>query len=198
MLLAGLVNEQLECGGEAFGLQPHTLSQLACMVGTGNGALCFLCLALGRYWQAALYNPGGFGSEFRDLQLPRAWVWGLVVAALGFTAAGLAFRSWGAAMLLPLTIAGFALLHSRAKFRQQGSFWISGTYVVWIVFDAAKLALVGLVLADTAMNFRKRWADASVDATPHDDGAQNDASAASDEETEKNVSDDDDSKGTKD
>src|SRR3546814_10253758 len=30
-----------------------------------------LSLMLGRYWQAALYNPGGFGSEFRT-QIGRA------------------------------------------------------------------------------------------------------------------------------
>ena len=25
-----------------------------------------LCLMLARYWQASLYNPGGFGREFRS------------------------------------------------------------------------------------------------------------------------------------
>src|SRR5690606_34096107 len=38
-----------------------------------------LCLILGRYWQAALYNPGGFGREFRALRLPAPLALGLVV-----------------------------------------------------------------------------------------------------------------------
>lgn len=189
---AALEKQTLEAGGEALGLQPPTLPQLAGMMGTANGALCFLCLALGRYWQAALYNPGGFGSEFRALQLPKGLVWALVAAALGFTVAGLAFRSWGAAMLLPLTIAGFALLHSRARFRGQSSFWMSGIYVAWLVFDAAKLALVGLVLADTMLNFRDRWQGGSADDAAGDDSIE------SDEEKERDVSDHDDPNDTKD
>ncbi|WP_439107129.1 hypothetical protein [Congregibacter sp.] len=181
---AALESQTLEAGGEALGLQPPTLAQLAGMMGTANGVLSFLCLALARYWQAALYNPGGFGSEFRDLQLPKTLVWGLAMVALGFTAAGLAFRSWGAAMLLPLTIAGFALLHARARHRGQSSFWMSGIYVAWLVFDAAKLGLVGLVLADTMMNFRSRWQS----ATPPDEVSGSD----SDAEDREDVSDDDD------
>ena len=169
-------------------MQPPTLAQLAGMMGTANGALSFLCLALARYWQAALYNPGGFGSEFRSLQLPKMLVWALAAAALGLALAGLAFRSWGAALLLPLTIAGFALLHARARYRGQGSFWMSGIYVAWLVFDAAKLGLVGLVLADTVMNFRDRW-QAAVPPQLDDD---------SDTSDEQDVSDDDHQDDTKD
>ena len=185
---AALEAQTLEAGGEPLGLAAPTAAQLAGMMGTANGALSFLCLALARYWQAALYNPGGFGSEFRALQLPKTLVWALVMAAVAFAAAGLAFRSWGAAMLLPLTIAGFALLHARARHRRQGSFWMSGIYVAWLVFDAAKLGLVGLVLADTVMNFRDRWQDAES-PTPSED---------SDAEEEQDVSDDDHQDDTKD
>jgi hypothetical protein len=109
------------------------------------------------------------------------------MAAVAFAAAGLAFRSWGAAMLLPLTIAGFALLHARARHRRQGSFWMSGIYVAWLVFDAAKLGLVGLVLADTVMNFRDRWKDAESQAP--DEGSDTE---------EQDVSDDDHQDDTKD
>lgn len=184
---AALETQTLEAGGEPLGLAPPTLTQLAGMMGTANGGLSFLCLALARYWQGALYNPGGFGSEFRALQLPKTLIWALVMAAVGFAAVGLAFRSWGAAMLLPLTIAGFALLHARARHRRQSSFWMSGIYVAWLVFDAAKLGLVGLVLADTVMNFRDRWKDAESKAP--DEGSDTE---------EQDVSDDDHQDDTKD
>ena len=59
--------------------------------------------------------------------------------------------------MLPLTIGGFALLHARAAFRGRGRGWMGAIYVAWAVFDAAKLALIGLVLADTWLNFRTRW-----------------------------------------
>ncbi|BCQ58979.1 hypothetical protein PBOI14_07290 [Pseudomonas sp. Boi14] len=33
-------------------------------------AISVLSLILGRYWQAVLYNPGGFGREFRAIRIP--------------------------------------------------------------------------------------------------------------------------------
>ncbi len=151
----------LEAQGEGAALQlrPPTELLLAGMLGTANGVLSFLCLALGRYWQAALYNPGGFGEEFRALRFPPALVLGLGVLAAALIAAGFEWRSWAAMALLPLSISGFALLHARANHRKQGGFWLGSIYLAWLVFDAAKLALLGLVLADAMMDFRSRWDD---------------------------------------
>ena len=108
----------------ALALRAPTRVQLAGMMGTANGVLSFLCLTLARYWQAALYNPGGFGAEMRALRFPPVLVWVLGIGAAALSALGLQWRSWGAALLLPLTIAGFALLHARARYRGQGSFWL--------------------------------------------------------------------------
>ncbi|MFT7288490.1 MAG: hypothetical protein ACI87W_002611 [Halieaceae bacterium] len=152
-----LEKQALEAGSGPIVLLRPTPVQLAGMMGAANGALSFLCLALARYWQAALYNPGGFGAEFRDLRLPPVWVGLLSVAALALAMGGLSYRSWAASLLLPLTMGGFALLHARARHRGQGSFWLTGMYLVWLLFDAAKLALVGLVIGDAVMNFRRRW-----------------------------------------
>lgn len=154
---AALEQQASQGGATPLGLEPPTRLQLAGMMGTANGALSFLCLALARYWQAALYNPGGFGVEFRALRFSPLVVLMMAVVALGLASMGLAYRSWGAAMLVPLTIAGFALLHARARYRGQGNFWMGAIYAGWLVFDAAKLALVALVLADAVVNFRSRW-----------------------------------------
>lgn len=156
-----------QAGPDQGGVALHAPSrvQLAGMMGAVNGVLSFLCLALARYWQAALYNPGGFGTEIRALRFPPALVWVLGIGALAIAAVDIQWRSWGAALLLPLTIAGFALLHARARYRGQGSFWLSGIYVAWLVFDAAKLALVGLVLVDALLDLRSRWARAGQTPT---------------------------------
>ena len=156
-----------QAGPDQGGVALHAPSrvQLAGMMGAVNGMLSFLCLALARYWQAALYNPGGFGTEIRALRFPPALVWVLGIGALAIAAVDIQWRSWGAALLLPLTIAGFALLHARARYRGQGSFWLSGIYVAWLVFDAAKLALVGLVLVDALLDLRGRWARAGQTPT---------------------------------
>lgn len=177
-----------EAGGETLQLAPPTALQLAGMMGAANGALSFLCLALARYWQAALYNPGGFGTEFRALRLPPLVVGTLAVAALGLALLGLSYRSWAVALLLPLTISGFALLHARAFERGQGSFWLGGIYVAWLVFDAAKLALVGLTIGDALIDFRSRWQGPGPGAGPGDSDRANDVPRGGEEP--RNAADD--------
>lgn len=174
-----------QAGPDQGGVALHAPSrvQLAGMMGAVNGMLSFLCLALARYWQAALYNPGGFGTEIRALRFPPALVWVLGIGALAIAAVDIQWRSWGAALLLPLTIAGFALLHARARYRGQGSFWLSGIYVAWLVFDAAKLALVGLVLVDALLDLRSRWARAGQ--TPVAPGKASDAGQRSVQSTQR-------------
>ncbi|MEM6485621.1 MAG: hypothetical protein AAF662_11645 [Pseudomonadota bacterium] len=151
--------EQQTAGQEpaAMRLLPPTETQLAGMLGTANGAMSFLCLALARYWQAALYNPGGFGKEFRALRLPQPVVFVLLAASLGAASVGPEYRSWGTAALVPLTVAGFALLHARVHLRRSGSFGLSLLYATWLVFDAVKLVLVGFAVADAVLDFRRRW-----------------------------------------
>jgi hypothetical protein len=162
-------------GAETLQLRPPTVLQLAGMMGTANGALSFLCLALARYWQSELYHPGGFGQEFRALRFPPTLVGGLLVAAAALAALGISYRSWAAALLLPLTIAGFALLHARARQRGQGSLWLTALYMLWLVFDVAKLLLLGLVVADAMVDFRSRWGGAAAAGNGAEEGA--DASA---------------------
>jgi len=163
-----------EGGGEELRLRPPTQVQLAGMMGAANGALSFLCLALARYWQAVLYNPGGFGAEFRALRFPPALVAGLLAVAMGIAALGISYRNWAAALLLPLTVAGFSLLHARVKLRGQGSFWLGGMYVAWLVFDAVKLALLALVAVDAALDFRRRWGLTKPPRPPQDTGERGD------------------------
>jgi hypothetical protein len=155
--LAALAEQARSGGGEQLQLRAPTRVQLAGMMGTANAALCFLCLALARYWQAALYNPGGFGAEFRDLRFPPSLVGALLLAALGLAWTGVSYRSWSAALLLPLTFAGFALLHARARQRGRGGFWLGAMYAAWLLFDAVKLALLAMVAVDAVVDLRRRW-----------------------------------------
>ena len=43
---------------------------------------------------------------------------------------------------------------------------MGAAYVIWAVFDIAKLALVGLVVADALVDFRGRWARGAAGARP--------------------------------
>ena len=134
-----------------------TVTQLAGMIGAANAALSLLCMILARYWQAALYNPGGFSTEFRALRFPVGVMAALVMAALALSSMGLVYRSWALSLLIPVSAVGFALMHAWAGVRGRGAVWLSAMYVAWVLFDAAKLALVGLAVVDAWVDFRRRW-----------------------------------------
>ena len=60
------------------------LSGMMCgMVAAGFLLQLLLSLYLARWWQALLYNPGGFGAEFRQLRVHKA------IGVLGLAASGL-------------------------------------------------------------------------------------------------------------
>lgn len=155
------LEQQLSEGGEQVQLaRPGTL-QIAGMLGAGTAMTAVLCLLLARYWQAALYNPGGFGEEFRALYYPPAVSAALLLAGLGLGAMGLEYRTWAMLCLVPLTFAGLALVHARAAHRGQGRGWLAGFYLLWVIFDPVKLLVVGVAVVDSWVRFRQRWSGGS-------------------------------------
>ncbi|TCO74725.1 hypothetical protein [Chromatocurvus halotolerans] len=150
------------------------VTQLAGMIGAANAALSVLCLMLARYWQAALYNPGGFAGEFRELRYPVGVMASLVVGALALASMGLVYRSWSVNLLIPVSVIGFALLHAWAAVKGRGTFWLTAMYVAWLLFDAAKLMLVGLAVVDAWVDFRRRWLGADRDDRDDDTSGRDD------------------------
>ncbi len=114
-----------------------------------------LCLLLGRYWQAALYNPGGFGEEFRALRLP-LWITVPLVAGM------LLGPSLGLPMLaplcsVPLVFAGIALVHGLVAAQRLGRFWLVGLYVTLVLFmQLVYPLLMVLAIVDSLFDFRGR------------------------------------------
>jgi hypothetical protein len=118
-----------------------------------------LGLFLGRWWQALLYNPGGFGQEFRDLHLQRVLgIGGLVLLAL----IGL-FRGPGLVpdlliVLMPLyLLQGLAVIHQVHGARGLHPGWLFGLYVLLVVFmPHAELLVACLGFVDIWADFRSR------------------------------------------
>ena len=153
----GAMEQQLSQGGEAVVLARPDAMQVAGMLGAGTAASSALCLLLARYWQAALYNPGGFGQEFRALYYPPVVTAGLALGAIGLASAGPEYRTWAMIAVLPLAFAGLALAHAHAAWRGRGRGWLAGFYVAWALFDPVKLLVVFAAIADSWFKFRQRW-----------------------------------------
>ncbi|MWV15414.1 hypothetical protein F3I16_05075 [Pseudomonas sp. L-22-4S-12] len=114
-----------------------------------------LCLMLGRYWQAALYNPGGFGREFRVLRLPPVLAFGLLAAMLLGPNLGVELAMLTPLCSVPLAFAGLALLHGLGLSR----FWLVGLYVSLLLFmQLVYPLLVAMAIVDSLIDFRGRQA----------------------------------------
>ena len=156
------LEQQLSQGNaEAVVLTPPTALQVAGMLGAVSAVSSVMCLLLARYWQAALYNPGGFGEEFRGLYFKPTVAAALVLPALGVYALGEQYHTWTMILVVPLTFAGLALVHARAKRRGQGKGWLTGFYLAWLILDPVKLVVVVAAIADSWIGFRQRWARAA-------------------------------------
>lgn len=118
-----------------------------------------LALLLGRWWQSLLYNPGGFGAEFRDLRLSR----GLGVLGLGLLILLLVNEDsrWAADLLLLVTplllLQGLALIHWLVKALKASRGWLVGLYALLVLaMPHAQVMIAGLGLADIWLNLRAR------------------------------------------
>jgi hypothetical protein len=132
---------------------------LAGILGAGTAMMAVMSLILARYWQAALYNPGGFGQEFKALYFP-VWVSTvLVLAGLALASAGEQFYTWAMICFIPLNVAGLALVHAWAERRGRGRGWLAGFYIAWMLLEPLKLLVMFFAIADSWINFRQRWAD---------------------------------------
>lgn len=118
-----------------------------------------LALFLGRWWQSLLYNPGGFGAEFRDLRLGK----GLGVLGMALMAFILVKgeNPWAADLLILITplflLQGLALIHWLVKAMQANRGWLIGLYALFLLaLPHAEVLTAGLGLADIWVNVRAK------------------------------------------
>ena len=122
-----------------------------------------LCLYLARAWQAQLYNPGGFRSEFHALRLGQP----LALVSLGFIALsllplGVVSHMAGEIVIVILSLyvlQGLALLHSIVAQRGLHLAWLVVLYLVMLFVIPHLIVLVAVMgLIDTWADFRRRLA----------------------------------------
>ncbi|VVN86600.1 hypothetical protein [Pseudomonas fluorescens] len=123
-----------------------------------------LSLIVGRYWQALLYNPGGFGREFRAIRIPL----GPAMLLLACMLLGPNFGSQMAMLTplcsVPLVFAGLALIHGLVAEKRLARFWLVGLYVTLLLFmQLLYPLLVVLAIVDSLIDFRGRSAPKDAD-----------------------------------
>lgn len=133
-------------------LSPGALAWAAAFTAIG-------ALLLARWWQALLYNPGGFRKEFHALRLSPTLAFVLLGAiALSYVVVNNDL-SWGNVLGLPLMLSGVALVHHMVAFAQLGGHWLVIFYTGLILLvGPLSLVLVALGFLDSLLDFRGRLA----------------------------------------
>lgn len=114
-------------------------------------------LLLARWWQALLYNPGGFQQEFHHLRLAKVVVLGLVTGIVGLNIQGDGYVVWGGMLAMPLLLSGLALAHFVVKWFELGRVWLVILYV-GVLIGPLGIVLIAAGCLDSIFDFRTRLA----------------------------------------
>lgn len=152
------VMEQLDQAERAQFAQ--SLGQIATvltgLIATALAVSLLLSLMLGRWWQAMLVNPGGFGEEFRALKIgrtPTLAILLLVTVAFLSGAEGLGQDLFMVAML-PFLLQGTALMHALVKQSGASRGWLFGMYLLLVLAGPVALLLAVAGALDNWFDFR--------------------------------------------
>ena len=117
--------------------------------------LCVLSVLLARYWQAVLYNPGGFALEFQRLRFPAVIVFPLVLGMLFAPSLGIQAAILTPVCSVPLLFTGLAVVHGLVAKYRSGRFWLIGVYIGIALFTQVIYPLlVVLAIVDSVFDFR--------------------------------------------
>lgn len=163
---------RLEALGEAVTSQGGTffaVEELAVVAGVMHEATVVVaCLywmtaiLLARWWQSELYNPGGFGDEFRQMVIPRmVSPIAAVVAVFALTQVSSGgVHGLPSDLLIVLVVLfgfqGLALLHHRVHKLGLAKWWLVGFYTLLILAPhRVGLVLAFIGIADTMADVRR-------------------------------------------
>lgn len=119
-------------------------------------------LFLARWWQAKLFNPGGFRTEFHGLRLGRqACMLLAVVLLVGLFTQVQILNSLAVVAMFIAMLQGLAVAHGTVAKRAMGSGWLIGLYVLMGLVPHTALILAVLGIADSWVDFRERATRAS-------------------------------------
>lgn len=117
-------------------------------------------LFLGRWWQANLYNPGGFKQEFLSLYTkPRLSIGSIAIVAIALASSGVISEiAWNIIILLFVlyTVSGTSVLHTLFSGMKLGRYMVPMLYITLFLIPHAMLLVALVGLSDPWLNLRKK------------------------------------------
>ena len=114
-------------------------------------------LLVARWWQAMLYNPGGFRDEFYRLRLSPSVASFCFVATVFCLLGGEDYRFWGFLFGFPLLISGLGLVHCALGKYKVGVGAVVALYIALIMVAPLGLILSLVGFSDVWLDYRKRF-----------------------------------------
>ena len=117
-----------------------------------------LSLLLARWWQAILYNPGGFQSEFHSYRIDKTFaifgalilIWATVSATVGSLATDL-----GIVVCAFSSVAGVALIHHWVKTKNANKAWLILLYFSLAIAPQIIIIMAIVGFVDAWLNIRR-------------------------------------------
>jgi hypothetical protein len=135
-------------------LQAPDTQQIASIFGFMLALTLVGCTVLARWWQSALFNPGGFREEFHAIRFGSVPGLALVGAGASLYLQGPAMQIWAQILMLPLLVAGIGLVHALVARRRVGGM-LGLLYAALLLAPPVKYVVMGLAAVDAVANLRR-------------------------------------------
>jgi hypothetical protein len=117
-------------------------------------------LLIGRWWQAILYNPGGFSKEFLRLRIPQTVGYFSAILLVCPWLLGSDWAQFAANLTGPLwtvfLLSGFSVLHNLFSGGGASNFWLMGIYAATVFISPLLLVIMLIGFTDIWLDWRKR------------------------------------------
>ena len=121
--------------------------------GLYHSMLFVSAVIIGRYWQAMLYNPGGFRQEFQSLRIPPRLMLALLVLVIAGLAGVQPLADWVPMLCIVPLFNALAVIHAVVASRKLGSAVLVLAYMV-LLFMMPLIVAAGFI--DSVVDFRRR------------------------------------------
>lgn len=118
-------------------------------------------LFMARWWQAQLYNPDGFRTEYLGLSTSKRLALGSLslIGIAALSSGGIAELAWNLSILafVLYTLVGTAVLHSLLAPLKQGRYLVIGFYITVFLIPHLLVPVATIGVADAWLNLRQKF-----------------------------------------